>query len=79
LDRSGGAQAAGSFLDPRLPWRLAAGGLLVVALWRAVGTSDYLRLRVPAIVRAFVDPSLPRTAFAAKLVFTPVTLGAGFL
>jgi H+/Cl- antiporter ClcA len=69
----------GASVIPRLPWRLAAGGLLVVALWRAIGTSDYLGLGVPTIVRAFVDPSLPRSAFAAKLIFTAVTLGAGFL
>lgn len=64
---------------PRLPWRLAAGGIALVVLWRAVGSSDYLGLGVPTIVRAFVDPGLPRMAFAAKLVFTAVTLGAGFL
>ena len=31
------------------------------------------------ILRAFEDPSLPVQAFALKLVFTAVTLGAGFL
>ena len=50
----------------------------VVALWRLVGTSDYLGLGVPTIVRAFRDPHLPAYAFAAKLVFTAVTLGADF-
>jgi H+/Cl- antiporter ClcA len=30
-------------------------------------------------VRAFADPDLPAYAFALKLVFTAVTLGAGFL
>jgi H+/Cl- antiporter ClcA len=34
---------------------------------------------VPTIVRAFEDPALPLHAFALKLVFTSVTLGAGFL
>lgn len=64
---------------PRLGWRMAAGGVLVVLAWRAVGTSDYLGLGVPTIVRAFVDPALPEAAFAAKLGFTALTLGAGFL
>ncbi len=64
---------------PRLPLRMAAGGLAVVVLWKLSGTSDYLGLGVPTIVRAFSDPHLPLYAFAAKLVFTAVTLSAGFL
>ncbi|WP_225413130.1 chloride channel protein [Stigmatella hybrida] len=64
---------------PALPWRMAAGGLAVVGLWQLAGTDMYLGLGVPTLVRAFVDPSLPVSAFAWKLVFTAVTLGAGFL
>jgi H+/Cl- antiporter ClcA len=64
---------------PRLPIRMALGGLAVVAMWKAIGTSDYLGLGVPTIVRAFDDPQLPVYAFAAKLVFTAVTLASGFL
>ena len=64
---------------PRLPVRMMLGGLAVVLMWRAIGTSDYLGLGVPMIVRSFVDPDLPVYAFAAKLVFTSVTLAAGFL
>ncbi len=64
---------------PRLPLRMALGGLVVVAMWKAIGTSDYLGLGVPMILRAFSDPHLPPYAFAAKLVFTSVTLASGFL
>lgn len=64
---------------PRLPFRMFAGGLLVVVLWKLVGTGDYLGLGVPTILRAFSDPSLPTYAFGLKLLFTAVTLGAGFL
>lgn len=64
---------------PRLPLRMATGGLAVVGLWLLVGTDDYLGLGVPTIVRAFMDPSLPVSAFALKLLFTVVTLGSGFL
>jgi H+/Cl- antiporter ClcA len=64
---------------PRLPLRMFLGGLLVVALWKLVGTSDYLGLGVPMIVRSFEDPSLPMYAFALKLLFTAITLGAGFV
>jgi H+/Cl- antiporter ClcA len=63
----------------RLPVRMFLGGLVVVAMWKAIGTSDYLGLGVPMIVRAFEDPRLPAYAFAAKLVFTAVTLASGFL
>jgi H+/Cl- antiporter ClcA len=62
-----------------LPIRMFVGGAMVVALWRIWGTSDYLGLGVPMILRAFTDPALPLTAFAAKLLFTAITLGAGFL
>jgi H+/Cl- antiporter ClcA len=64
---------------PRLPLRMFLGGLLLVLLWRVVGTNDYLGLGVPMILRSFTDPTLPSYAFALKIVFTAVTLGAGFL
>jgi H+/Cl- antiporter ClcA len=63
---------------PRLSVRMFLGGLVLVALWKLVGTSDYLGLGVPTILRAFEDPALPLTVFALKLVFTAVALGAGF-
>lgn len=69
----------GALRIPRLPLRMFVGGLVVVALWRLVGTSDYLGLGLPVILRAFHDPSLPASAFALKILFTAVTLGAGFL
>ena len=64
---------------PRLPIRMFAGGIAIVVMWRLIGTSDYLGLGIPTILRAFSDPSLPWFAFALKLVFTVVTLSAGFL
>lgn len=63
----------------KLALRMAVGGVLLVLMWRLMGTSDYLGLGVPTIVRSFSDPALPSYAFAAKLLFTAVTLGAGFL
>jgi H+/Cl- antiporter ClcA len=63
----------------RLPVRMFLGGLVVVGLWKLVGTSDYLGLGMPMIVRSFQDPNLPMYAFALKLLFTAITLGAGFL
>jgi H+/Cl- antiporter ClcA len=63
----------------RLGLRMAIGGAILVLLWQVIGTSDYLGLGVPMIVRAFTDPQLPAWAFAMKLLFTAITLGAGFL
>ncbi|MFT3921432.1 MAG: chloride channel protein [Myxococcales bacterium] len=63
---------------PRLPWRMALGGTVVVLMWLAT-SDDYLGLGVPTILRAFSDPSLPAAEAPLKLVFTAVTLGAGFL
>jgi H+/Cl- antiporter ClcA len=68
--------------ERRIPWapaRLFFGGVAVVLLWKLAGTSDYLGLGMPTIVRAFTDPALPATAFAWKLLFTAVTIGFGFL
>ncbi|HEY4240856.1 MAG TPA: chloride channel protein [Kofleriaceae bacterium] len=70
LKRAGGTRWLG--------WRMAVGGAIVVGLWQLVGTSDYLGIGVPSIVHAFSAP-VPAYAFALKLVFTAVTLGAGFL
>jgi H+/Cl- antiporter ClcA len=63
----------------RLSFRMFLGGCVVVVMWRLSGTSDYLGLGVPTIVRSFTDAHLPWSAFAWKLAFTVVTLGAGFL
>lgn len=63
---------------PRLPVRMFLGGVMVVALWKLVGTSDYLGLGVPTILRAFESPALPLSVFALKLVFTALCLGTGF-
>ena len=64
---------------PRLPLRMFIGGCVVVAMWRLVGSSDFLGLGVEGIVGAFRNPSLPWFFFAAKIVFTAVTLSSGFL
>lgn len=63
----------------KLAYRMFLGGLTVVGMWQLIGTSDYLGLGVPLIERSFTDSSLPAYAFAAKIVFTAVTLASGFL
>lgn len=69
-------------LEKRVKWlavRMLIGGALVVVAWKLVGTSRYLGLGVPTIVQAFSDPSVPKYAFLLKLLFTSLTLSAGFL
>lgn len=64
---------------PRLPVRMFLGGAALVGMWKLAGTSEFLGLGVPGILRAFTDPGLPVTFSIVKLVFTIVTLGTGFL
>lgn len=66
-------------LGARLPLRMLVGGAAVVGLYCAVGVDDYLGLGVPTILRSFSEPAVPWSTFALKLLFTVVTLGAGFI
>lgn len=79
---------AGKFREwfPHEALRGAAGGVLVVGLFMLAGTGDYLGLGVLAehsdsltLPRFFsAGVHAPETAWLWKLVFTVVTLGAGF-
>lgn len=70
----------------RRPWlRPFFGGLVILVLVAVVGTRDYLGLGVLGatpdawtLPRFFTDPGAPATAWLWKLVFTVVTIGAGF-
>lgn len=57
--------------------RPAIGGLIVVALTGVVGTQDYLGLSLSLIADSYLG-HVPLSAFALKLLFTAITLGAGF-
>jgi H+/Cl- antiporter ClcA len=59
------------------PMRPFVGGLLVTAAVFALGTTKYIGLGIPTIVGAF-GQQLPVYDWAAKFVFTAVTLGFGF-
>ncbi len=79
--------ALGGFLKTRIPYsplRAAFGGILVVALVWIVGTRAYLGLGVwsaipgdPTIAGFFTGPA-DQWSWAFKMVFTVVTLSAGF-
>ena len=57
--------------------RAAAGGLIVVALTLLIGTTDYNGAGMDVIERAFSGRAF-FLAFAVKIIFTALTLGAGF-
>lgn len=60
-----------------LPLRTAVGGAAVVGLAVLFGT-EYLGLSLPLLDGALAGEHVALTVFALKLVFTAVTLGAGF-
>ena len=59
------------------PLRPFAGGVAVAVAVFAIGTTKYIGLGIPTILAAFHGKQPPYD-FAAKLLFTAVTLGAGF-
>lgn len=59
------------------PLRPFIGGLLVAAAIWLTGTTKYIGLGIPTIVQSF-EQSMPAYDFALKIVFTIVTLAAGF-
>lgn len=61
-----------------LGMRMFFGGLAVVALWQLVGSSEYLGMSTPLLANAFSEPS-SWYAFGLKVLFTAITLGAGYL
>jgi H+/Cl- antiporter ClcA len=61
------------------PLRPFIGGLAVIGLTELVGTRDYNGLSIPLITRSLAGGAgIVAGAFALKLLFTAVTLGAGF-
>jgi H+/Cl- antiporter ClcA len=59
------------------PLRPAIGGAIVALSVWAMGSTKYIGLGIPTIVDAF-NTQLPPWDFAAKIVLTALTLGAGF-
>lgn len=59
------------------PLRPFTGGVIVAVAAFAIGTTKYIGLGIPTIVAAFAT-HLPPYDFAAKFLFTAVTLGFGF-
>lgn len=55
----------------------AVGGVIIIVMVYLIGSRDYLGLGIPLITDSFEDKVHP-LAFLWKLLFTSVTLGAGF-
>jgi H+/Cl- antiporter ClcA len=54
------------------------GGCVIIALTYAIGTRTYLGLGLPLIEASFTPQGVFWGAFALKILFTAITLGAGF-
>lgn len=59
------------------PLRPFIGGLIIVCVVWAIGTTKYIGLGIPTIVQSF-DQQLPAYDFAIKMILTIITLSAGF-
>lgn len=59
------------------PFRPVVGGIIVAVAVFAMGTTRYIGLGIPTIVESF-EKQLPLYDFAFKMIFTVVTLSAGF-
>lgn len=71
---------AGSVFKSKIqypPIRPVIGGIIVAIAVFAMGTTRYIGLGIPTIVESF-EKQLPIYDFALKMVFTIVTLSAGF-
>ncbi|WP_312398025.1 voltage-gated chloride channel family protein [Chryseobacterium sp.] len=71
---------AGSIFKSKIkypPLRPAIGGIIVAIAVFTMGTTRYIGLGIPTIVESF-EKQLPLYDFALKMIFTIVTLSAGF-
>ncbi|WP_084110954.1 voltage-gated chloride channel family protein [Chryseobacterium taiwanense] len=71
---------AGSIFKAKIkypPFRPVIGGIIVAIAVFAMGTTRYIGLGIPTIVESF-EMQLPLYDFALKMIFTIVTLSAGF-
>lgn len=71
---------AGSVFKSKIkypPLRPVIGGIIVAIAVFAMGTTRYIGLGIPTIIESF-EKQLPLYDFALKMIFTIVTLSAGF-
>lgn len=75
---SEGVARAGRRLFPNPFLRVLAGGILLLGLTLALGTTAYSGTGSELIDAAFAGSALPAGAFALKLCFTAITMNTGF-
>ncbi|MEA4941307.1 MAG: chloride channel protein [Oscillibacter sp.] len=74
-------RATGEFLRKHIqnPWlRVICGGFLIIGLSYLVRTSDYNGVGMDVIQRAVEEGTASPAAFLLKILFTAITLGAGY-
>lgn len=59
-------------------WRIAVGGAVIVVLTLIVGTTDYNGSGITLINRIFEGEEVRYEAFALKILFTVITVAAGY-
>ncbi|MCY1522895.1 Chloride/fluoride channel protein [compost metagenome] len=59
------------------PLRPFVGGMIIALLVWMIGTTKYIGLGIPTIISSF-EQQLPAYDFALKMIFTIITLAAGF-
>lgn len=77
---SKGIRWAGTIFKSKIqypPLRPVAGGIIIAMAVLITGTTRYIGLGIPVIVESF-EQQLPLYDFALKMIFTIVTLSAGF-
>jgi H+/Cl- antiporter ClcA len=74
-----GLKRAFAQLLPWAPGRPFVGGILVIGLTLAAGTRAYNGLSLGLAEASLAGAEVPTWAFALKILFTAVTLGAGFV
>lgn len=71
---------AGSVFKSKIkypPFRPVVGGIIIALAVLLMGTTRYIGLGVPVIIESF-EKQLPLYDFALKMIFTIITLSAGF-
>ncbi|WP_018922706.1 chloride channel protein [Salsuginibacillus kocurii] len=76
--RHGIQRVSETYLKKNHMWRAFIGGLIIVMLTGILGTDDYNGRGLDMLQESF-EETVPTFAFLAKLVFTAVTMGTGFV
>ncbi|WP_291349624.1 chloride channel protein [Desulfosporosinus sp.] len=76
--RHGIQKVSEKYLKKNHMLRAFVGGIIIVALTLIVGSQDYNGRSIELLEKSFSE-NIPYFAFLAKLIFTAITLGTGFV